>query len=164
MNDSQSPTKNTDGGRQFSIASLLIVTLICALVVCQFISFESSYEVIGSFNAQPANDDTLRHWFQDQPNAKSVEISRQGEQIFVRYERSGKMQFLNPPWQELGYTGVKNLQASATQTPLLGRMLQFLVGASPILWTVIIAAIGLLTVVIQKYSRRVSNASVEQIQ
>jgi hypothetical protein len=84
-------------------SALLAPILLVGLAGCGgVIAYEGSYVVVKA----PADDESLRKWFEEQPGVRDVNVTREGKTVRVRYSRDVTHRELNhpaPPFNELGY-------------------------------------------------------------
>jgi hypothetical protein len=135
---------------QFGLGTMLGVVLACAVVLGLLVNTHEVYKLSARFARLPADDRGLADWFREQRGIEDLSINREGELIRVRYcrrEVRPSFTITSPPFEQLGYTGLRRMSWEVSRPSPLGVVLTWL-SAFPLGgWLLVATAVAALIVI-----------------
>lgn len=108
---------------QFGVSSLLSLLLMAAVALAYGVNVRNECELTLRSGQLPVDDGKLAEWLGKQSSIRDPQITRDGNELRVRFEtrewfQTGPRDF--PPWSELGYQQIESMGWSwVSQSPLV---------------------------------------------
>lgn len=146
---------------QFSLRSILIMTVTIGIVLGLVSQGTRAYRITGAFGKLPQDDEALRDWLFKQPRVVQVEIERDAElKIFVRQESSlfPESMIPMPLFSDLGFEEMSSVRWSVESHSLWGDILSGCIHFLLRFWWIAAPAAGLTVWLLTRRKKRLASS------